>query len=248
MAKKTVGLRDHYDSYEAFQKRSLLKNRKEVEMDVSDEQVSGGANDVKSGKIELPEEMWNENFKFKCFKDDSNSFEIEQIMLIDGMDDLYLERLFAEVEHDEDALSEVNDMHLEQLFAEVEQEPDPFGEQHINPDDLAEEILERTHNKLYEIFIKPGLQLPQTPINQHLSTPTKRKRSPGQQVGSPSLRPRLDLSRDFNRPRALSMAAAVMPKTRRKRRTISIETADSNKITHHFKPASSEKGANDKKR
>ena len=234
VARNTVGLREHWDSHESFKKRSELKKHESVGMEISDDQVL----DV-CDEMEVPDGMLEEDIKFKCFDDDSKSFEISEIMLIDGMDDLYLEHLFAEVEQAPDVLGGMDDLHLERLFAEVEQDSDPFGEEHINPGELADEINERTRNKLYGIFIKPGLQLPRTPLNPLLSTPTKRKRSPGQQSESPSLRQRLNLCTDQARKRTMSVSVGTTPKVVRKRRTFSMGMAESNKITHHFKPAPS---------
>ena len=245
VARKSVGLKEHYDSHESYQKRLLLKQPLL-------KQDPGTRVLTTDNGVVLPDTLWDENVKFKRYTDDSKSFEVEDIIL--GMDDLHLRHLFAEPKQSldvdefdlclEQLFTEVEqdpvyayDLHLDLLFTEVEQNPDYFGEQHIDPDELAVEINERNRNKLYDIFIKPGLRLPQTPTNLLPCTPTKRKRSPTQQSESPALRQRVGMLQEVDRNRAMSLSTGLRTRPQRRNRIRSLGSVQNNKITKHFRPA-----------
>ena len=70
VARKSVGLKEHYDSHESYQKRLLLKEPLR-------EQDSG----MGVLSIVLLDTLWDENVKFKRYIDDSKSFEVEDIVL-----------------------------------------------------------------------------------------------------------------------------------------------------------------------
>ena len=142
--------------------------------------------------------------------------------------------LFAEVEQDP---VDACDLHLDLLFAEVEQSPDYFDDQHIDPDELTVEINERNRNKLFDIFLKRGLRLPQTPINLYPCTPTKRKRSPTQQSESQALRQRVGMLQEVDRIRAMSGSTGPKTRPQRRNRFHSLGSVQNNKITRHFRPA-----------